>query len=219
MIGAALLACALAAGGPAGAEARSADPAARPGDPAHASPPAEADDADARARRYFTDTVLVTQDEKQVRFYSDVLKDRVVVINFIFTRCEFACPLLTAKLTRIRDALGPRFGKEIQFVSISVDPKFDTPEALRSFAKRNRAENEGWTFLTGSPENIELVVKRLGQHAEEIEDHSTTFIAGNVAKAHWAKLRPDLPPEAVVEHLKRLAAPAAGPIAPAAHGG
>jgi cytochrome oxidase Cu insertion factor (SCO1/SenC/PrrC family) len=179
---------------------------------------APAADPDARARGYFTDTVLVTQDGKEVRFYSDVLKDRIVVINFIFTRCPSACPLLTAKLTRIRDALGDRFGNEVQFVSISVDPAFDTPEELRRFADRNRAAHPGWTFLTGTKASVDLVVKRLGQYAEEIEDHSTTFIAGNVRKAHWAKLRPDLPPEAVVEHLKRLAEPAAA-VVPAATGG
>lgn len=176
-------------------------------------------DSDARARAYFTDTVLVTHDGKDVRFYSDVLKDRVVVINFIFTRCESACPLLTAKLNRVRAALGERFGSEVQFVTISVDPEFDTPEALRHFAERNRAATVGWTFLTGTRANVDLVVKRLGQYAEEIEDHSTTFIAGNARKAHWTKLRPDLSPDAIVAHLERLAEPAGAVKSAAAHGG
>ena len=158
-----------------------------------------------RSRSYFTDAPLLTQEGKTVRFYSDVLKDRVVVISFFFTRCQTACPLLTQKLLQVKRELGERFGKEVQFLSISVDPAFDTPQQLKKFAHRHQAETEGWTFLTGSKEDVDQVLGRLGQTVGEIEDHTTLFIAGNVRSRHWTRLRPDAPAVAIAERLRELA--------------
>ncbi|HSP78812.1 MAG TPA: SCO family protein [Myxococcaceae bacterium] len=166
----------------------------------HAAAPSEDKD-----RSYFTDNLLVTQEGKQVRFYSDVLKDRVVVISFLFTRCDTACPLLARKLKQLQARLGERFGREVHFISISVDPEHDTPERLKAFARKNQATHPGWTFLTGKKEDVNQVIARLGQYVEDIEGHSTLFIAGNVKKRHWTKLRPELPPAAIAEKVRLLA--------------
>lgn len=184
---------------------------------AAAAAPAQAGDGavDPKAQAYFTDNVLVDQDGREVRFYSDVLKDRTVVIDFIFTRCSGACPLLTQKLRQLKDELGDRVGEDVLFVSISIDPKRDTPEDLRAFAERHRAAGPGWIWLTGEKESVDGVVKRLGQYVESIEGHSTIFIAGNVARKHWAKLRSDSPAEVLAEHVRRLADGAAA-VVPAA---
>jgi protein SCO1/2 len=156
-------------------------------------------------RSYFTDNVLVTQEGEQVRFYSDVLKDRVVLISFLFTRCGTACPLLARKLKQLQTRLGERFGKEVHFISISVDPEHDTPEKLKAFARKHQVAHPGWTFLTGKKEDVDQVIARLGQYVEDIEGHSTLFIAGNVKKRHWTKLPPDLPPAAMAEKVRLLA--------------
>src|SRR3954453_314174 len=74
---------------------------------------------EAKARDYFTETKLKTQADKTVRFYSDALKDKVVLINFVFTQCGDACPLITAKLVQAKRELGDVFGQEVRFVSIS----------------------------------------------------------------------------------------------------
>ncbi|HZH12878.1 MAG TPA: SCO family protein [Archangium sp.] len=157
-----------------------------------------------KGRAWFTDTQLVTHEGKQVRFYSDVLKDRVVVISFLFTRCNTACPMIAARLNRIREQLGERFGREVTFISISVDPENDTPQRLAEFARRQQALHPGWTFLTGKKEDVNQVIARLGQYVENIEGHSTLLIAGNEKRRHWTKIRPDVPPPAVAERVRQL---------------
>lgn len=168
------------------------------------APAAAPVDAEAKARAWFTDTVLLDQDGNPVRFYSDVLAGKVVAIDFIFTRCDMACPLLTEKLNRIREEVGAPFGKEVFFVSISVDPEFDTPQELAKFAKRHSGLREGWTWLTGKKADVELVVKRLGEWVDDKEAHSTEFIVGNARTRHWMKVRPDAPPTVTALKLKAL---------------
>jgi len=160
-------------------------------------------DVEAASRDYFTDTQLVTQDGEAVRFYSDVLKDQVVVINFIFTNCQGACPMMTQKLRMARDQLDSEVAEKILFVSISIDPTRDTPEALREFAKAQHADGN-WVFLTGEQGDIDLVVKKLGQYFPDVDEHSTLMIAGNVGTRLWMKLPPQLPPAGVAEKLRQL---------------
>ena len=84
------------------------------------------------ARSYFTDTELLNQDGATVRFYSDVLAGRVVLLNVIFTSCEDACPLITRKLKEVRDALG-KDAAQVHFISLSSDPANDSPQALKAY--------------------------------------------------------------------------------------
>jgi len=157
-----------------------------------------------RARDYFTNLELINQDGETVRFYDDVLKDKVVVINFIFTNCEGACPLMTHKLTLVRDSLEGMIGDPIQFVSLSLDPARDTPAALKEFARTHHADHDGWVFLTGKPEHLDSIIKRLGQYTEELEAHSTMMLAGNVNAAHWMKIQPRDQPPQIAEKLRLL---------------
>jgi len=157
------------------------------------------------ARSYFTDTLLLTQDGRSVRFYSDVLADRVVLINVVFTHCEDACPLITRKLKDVRDRLGARFGQSVHFVSLSIDPERDSPQALKQFARSQGADEPGWTFLTGPKADVDRVLARLGQLSPTVQEHSTLLIAGNVGAKRWSKIRPDAPPAAIAERLRLLA--------------
>jgi cytochrome oxidase Cu insertion factor (SCO1/SenC/PrrC family) len=161
--------------------------------------------AEQKAREYFTNLELISQDGERLKFYDDVLKDNVVVVSFIFTNCQGACPLMTRNLTMIRDMLPDHLGKRIRFVSMSLDPVRDTPAAMKEFAQTHRADQDGWLFLTGEPENVNTVVSRLGQYTEDLEAHSTLLIAANVPEAHWTKIPPTVPPAGVVERLKTLA--------------
>ncbi|HET9554997.1 MAG TPA: SCO family protein [Anaeromyxobacteraceae bacterium] len=158
-----------------------------------------------RARDYFTDTVLVDQDGRKVRFYSDVMAGKVTCFAFIFTTCNEACPLIMAKLTRVKAELGPLFGGEVQVVAVSVDPDQDTPAALRAFAAKHQAEGPGWTYLTGAKADVAAVLTKLGSWSDDPSDHSTAFIVGNARTRHWSKVRPDAPPQAVAEILRGLA--------------
>jgi cytochrome oxidase Cu insertion factor (SCO1/SenC/PrrC family) len=159
-----------------------------------------------KAREYFTDTPLLTESGRAIRFYSDALKDKVVLINFVFTQCGDTCPLITARLVQVKKELGEAFGRDVRFISISVDPEHDRPEDLARFAKKFDAVHPEWWFLTGEKANVELVVKKLGAYTPERESHLTAIIIGDAAGARWKRVRPDAPPKFVAEALRGLAA-------------
>jgi len=159
----------------------------------------------AKAREYFTETVLVNQDGKQVRFFSDVLDGNVVLLSFVFTRCVEACPLICQKLNGVRRQLGDEF-RNVRFVSFSVDPEFDTPAELTRFATKMEAVYPNWAFLGGKKESVSFVLKRLGEWPDEPGNHTTAFMAGNVRTGHWTKIRPDMPAAAIADTLRRLVA-------------
>src|SRR6476659_10122391 len=123
--------------------------------------PAAADNARWGAN-YFPNVVLTTQDGVKVHFYDDVIKGKSVVIDLIYTSCVDSCPLETAKLAQVQKLLGDRVGRDIFFYSISIDPKRDSPQKLKEYAKKFHT-GPGWLFLTGRKQDIELIRKRLGQ--------------------------------------------------------
>ena len=162
------------------------------------------------AQTWFTDTVLKDQDGRELRFYSDVLKGKVVMLNVIFTHCNDACPLITRKLREVREAMGPALAAQVTFVSLSSDPLNDTPEVLKAFAQKQGVDGPNWLFLTGDKASVDLVLGRLGQFLPSPEQHSTQLIAGDVAGKRWSKIRPDAPPAAIAQRMQLLAQPLAG---------
>lgn len=166
--------------------------------------PTERAAAEAKARNYFTNLEVIDQNGQRLNFYDDVLKDKVVAINFIFTNCQGACPLMTKNLTFVRDMMGGEVGKSVHFVSISIDPTRDTPAAMKEFAQTHDADHAGWTWITGDPEKLAAIVKKLGSYTDDPEAHTTQMLAANVRTAHWTKIAPNVPPQGVVERLRML---------------
>jgi protein SCO1/2 len=142
--------------------------------------------AEAAAQKYFTDVVLIDQDGKPRRLYSDLLKGKTVVINAFFTTCTSVCPPMTRNLEKVQQALGERFGRDVFFLSFSVDPEVDTPARLKDYAQKFHAK-PGWTFLTGKKENLDWALYKLGQYVEDKNDHTTGIIIGNEATGLWKK--------------------------------
>lgn len=136
---------------------------------------------------YFPNLVLVTQDNKAVHFYDDLLKGKIVLINFMFTTCNSGCSPMTANLKKVQQHLGDHLGKDIVMLSISVDPETDTPEVLKQYANKFSAQ-PGWYFLTGDRKNVELVLYKLGGYVEDKNKHSLVLIIGNVATGEWKKV-------------------------------
>jgi protein SCO1/2 len=139
---------------------------------------------------YFPNTTLVTQDGKQVRFYDDLLKDKQVAINVIYTSCKDECPLETARLVQLQRLLGDRMGKDIFFYSISIDPVNDTPEVLKAYAAKFGV-GPGWLFLTGKPEDVKAIVKKIGlsrgSDAANRDGHTASLMVGDVAAGQWMR--------------------------------
>ena len=138
------------------------------------------------AEKYFSDVELITQDGQKLRFYSDVLKNKVVVINTIFTTCTNICPPMSRNFERIQEAVGDRLGKDVFLVSITVDPETDTPPRLKEYARRFHAR-PGWLFLTGKKENVDWALYKLGQYVQTKDEHNSIFIIGNEPKGLWKK--------------------------------
>ena len=138
------------------------------------------------AREYFTDTILVDQNGRSHRFYSDLIAGRIVIMNIIFTGCRSSCPIIMGRLVELQDLLGPR-RDDVSILSISVDPVLDTPQALHAYAESLQA-GPGWYFLTGAKDAVDTVLRRLGNRASSPEDHSDVIVVGNDATGTWIKL-------------------------------
>ncbi len=135
---------------------------------------------------YFSDVVLLDQNGKQRRLYSDLLQGKIVIINSFFATCKDSCPVMARNLARIQESLGDRMGRDVFLLSITVDPETDTPERLRAYAQQMKAK-PGWFFLTGTKENVNFALGKLGLYTEEKQSHLTMFIIGNEPTGLWKK--------------------------------
>jgi protein SCO1 len=154
---------------------------------------------------YFPNIPLLTQDGDHVRFFDDLIKDKVVAINFIFTGCGDSCPVETARLRQVQKLLGERVGQDIFFYSISIDPYNDTPATLKHYAQKF-AIGPGWTLLTGEAADIEQLRRSLGLYIEGLEngrskDHNLSLIIGNQATGRWMKASPFESPYILADRL------------------
>ena len=111
--------------------------------------------------RYFPNLTLRTEDNRAVRFYDDLIKDKVVILNFMYAECDGICPGMTANLVKVQQLLGRRVGRDIFMYSITLEPAHDTSAVLKAYARAHGA-GPGWTFLTGRPEDIERLRRSLG---------------------------------------------------------
>ena len=160
--------------------------------------------AEEKARKFFTDLEVIDQNGKKQRFYSDVLKGRVVLVSFIFTNCEYACPMLAQKLKQTRAVMAESIKDDVWFVSISVDPERDTPEAMKNFAEKQGVDESRWIFLTGDKQNLETIVRKLGQYTPDVEAHTTLMLAGNTKTRHWTRVMPMLQPPDIAQKMRDL---------------
>jgi protein SCO1/2 len=146
----------------------------------------EATNEQTAAQKYFTDVVLLNQDNEKMRLYSDLLKGKVVIINAFFATCQGSCLPMSRNLEKVQEALGARLGREVNIISISVDPIVDSPASLKQYAKKLNAK-PGWYFLTGDKKNVDLALRKLGQFVEIKENHLNIFIIGNERTGLWKK--------------------------------
>lgn len=132
---------------------------------------------------HIPDVEVLDQDGNARHFYTDLVKGKTVAINFIFTNCTTICPPLGATFARVqRDLLG----KDVQFISVSVDPLTDTPERLKAWGAKFKA-GASWTFVTGSKPEIDQLLRALGASTARREDHTPSVIVGNDAKDVWTR--------------------------------
>ena len=154
--------------------------------PAKTGEPKAAEIQTPAAQKYFTDVELVNQDGGKMRLYSDLLKGHTVVIIPFFATCTNVCPPMNATLRKVQQSLGGRVGKDVYLISLTVDPVNDTPARLKEYAARFHAES-GWYFVTGTPENVNVALQKLGMYVPDKNDHNTIMIIGNEPTGLWKK--------------------------------
>jgi protein SCO1/2 len=130
--------------------------------------------------QHFPDIPLITHEGQQVRFYHDLIKDKIVSLNFFFAKCDEICPLVMANLTKVQKLLGSQVGRDIFMYSFTLKPDQDTLEVLRHHREIYHA-GPGWTFLTAKPDDMEKVRKAIGfTYPEPAIDKDKTQHIGNI---------------------------------------
>lgn len=141
----------------------------------------------------FSNVLLYTQHGQPVRFYDDLVKDKTVIINVTYTSCTNTCPASMAELAKVYELLGPRMGRDIIMVSLSIDPVADTPERLKQYWETFGAK-PGWLLLTGKPAEVKRLRRELGAYdLDPLIDanpaqHAGYVTVGNDRTNRWTAL-------------------------------
>lgn len=158
------------------------------------------------AERSFPNVVLTTHEGKKVKFYDDLVKNKIVIFNFMYAKCEGVCPGITMNLARVQKLLGPRVGKDIFMYSITLKSEVDTPKILADYARMHHA-GPGWTFLTGKPSDIELLRQKQGftnpdpELDKDKSQHIGMIRFGNEPMQWWAGCPGLARPEFIVKEI------------------
>ena len=151
------------------------------------------------------DLELLDQDGRKVRFRSDVIGEKIAVIDSFFTTCGLICPILSAIYADLQDRLGDRLGREVALVSISVDPNTDIPPRLKEFAGKWDAK-PGWIFLTGQKKSVDRVLEGLGLYSADFTAHPAAFLVGDGKTGKWTRFYGFASPEELLGKIDDLSA-------------
>lgn len=145
------------------------------------------------------DIEVVNQDGQHVRFNSQVVEGRIAIVTGFFTTCSAMCPITQEKLSQVARLLGPRLGKDVIIVSVSVDAENDTPARMRDWAEKFHT-GPGWTLLSGNRAEVDTLLKSLGLFVELRQRHQSALMVGSAATG-WVRISSWTPSE----KLARLA--------------
>lgn len=151
------------------------------------------------------DTVLTDQNGKAVRFKADAMADRLVAINFVYTTCTTVCPVQSALFADLQQRLGERSGRDVSLISVSVDPLRDTPLRLKEFAARYKA-GPGWSFLTGSRQAVDEVLKAFDVYTPNFADHPAAVLVGDPRSGEWVRYFGFPSTDQIIGRMKELQA-------------
>lgn len=160
----------------------------------------------------FPEVEVIDQDGKKRSFYTDLVKDEVVAINFIFTGCETICPVSGAYFGKLVEMSKEHPDKKIKFISVTLDPTNDTPAKLKAWAKQF-GHSSDWTLVTGTPANIDQILKALGAFTADKDDHAPLVLVGSDAKHQWTHIQGFTAPKTIWESLVAYTTPKA-PVPP-----
>ena len=157
-------------------------------------------------QRYFPNLSLTTHEGRTVRFYDDLVKDKIVIFNMFYAKCEGICSPVTRNLVRVQKLLGDRVGKDTFIYSFSLKPKEDTVKALKHYAQMHKVK-PGWLFLTGKPDDMELLRRKLGfvdpdpELDKDLSNHIGVLKYGNEPLERWGGCPGMQAPDAIAEAI------------------
>jgi protein SCO1/2 len=154
----------------------------------------------------FTNALLRTHENKQVRFYDDLIRGRQVLVNLMYATCEGLCPRVTSRLVKVHESLKDRMGKDLFLYSITIRPEDDDPAALKSYAEMHGALLPGWTFLTGDPYDLETIRFRLFRMDHiaidlDVNSHTSVLRIINDSNNRWLEVDPLASLYTVLKHI------------------
>jgi protein SCO1/2 len=158
----------------------------------------------AGAAKYLAGLSLIDQDGRAVDLYRDLVANHTVVIHSFFAGCSASCPLTMGTLKFTQSRLAGRMGRDVRIISITVDPTHDTPPTLKAYANRVQAQ-AGWTFLTGSDEQVRTALQRIGQYVDDPTAHTDLMVVGNTRTGLWKKLHGTLGSAQLVDLIRGVA--------------
>ena len=142
--------------------------------------------ASSGAGEYFKDIVLTDQNGRRLRLYEDLMQGHTIVLNSFFTSCQGSCPVMSRTYGALQERFAGRLGKDLTLISITVDPEHDTPAKLKEYAAKQNA-GPSWVMVTGTKDEVEQALRKLGQYAESREAHLNIMIIGNDRTGLWKK--------------------------------
>jgi protein SCO1 len=160
------------------------------------------------------DVEVLTQGGEKVRFYSDLVKDKVVLLSFFFTNCTYVCVRQGDNLSKVRARLGERLGRDVFLISISMDPKADTPQKLKGWGHAFGA-GPGWTLVSSDTLEMNRMLKAFTGNSPGPQDtHSSLVFIGNDRTGQWKTVDGMRDPASLTKLIEQLAGDSAATVAP-----
>ena len=146
---------------------------------------------------------LRDQNGTPVHFASDIVDDRIMALNFIYTDCNTACPVASAIFSKLQSRLGDKLGRAVRMVSLTINPASDTPERLKAYAERFHAKPE-WVWLTGEKPQVVALLKGLGVYNRDYTNHASVILVGDPRRGEWTRFNGLSSPDAIAARIDEL---------------
>ncbi len=153
---------------------------------------------------------LTTHKGRTVNFYDDLVKDRLIIINMMYTSCSGICPLATSNLHQVHKILSAELSIPYVMCSLTLSPEVDDPTMLADYVAKYRLPDD-WLYLTGTPEHVRLVRNALGFYDIDPDvdgdnaSHTGMVRLGNEALQRWSMMASQASPQQIVDSIKHLA--------------
>jgi protein SCO1 len=147
------------------------------------------------------DVELRDHEGRKVHFYSDLIKNKVVVLNFFYTSCVYTCTMQGRTFSKLQALLGERLGKSVFLISVTTDPVNDNPSKLKAWGKRYNVQS-GWTLVTGEQAEMnKLLAPFTGNGAGGGMHLPVTFVA-NTSTGRWTSAAGIFTPEDLLKAVE-----------------